>query len=108
MSISVAAPDDSAAVGRLVGLDAGTAEGIRVAQVIARDERPGVLVAEVGGSVVAALELDSGRAFGDPFRHTRAAIAQLREHARRVEAPRGRERRLGAGLLRPQPRRAWQ
>jgi hypothetical protein len=106
VSIRLAQPSDSAAVGRVAGLDAGTAEGVRVAAVVDSGERPGVLLAEIDGSPIAALDLSggAGRAYGDPFRRSAAAITQLRARARQLGAG-GRARRLWSTLLRPEPRR---
>lgn len=110
-SIRLARPGDSASVGRLVSLDAGTAEGVRVAGLVDSAEQPGILIAESDGSPVAALDLGedggAGRAYGDPFRRSDAAVAELRARARRLEVgPGGRARRLWTTLSRPQPRRA--
>ena len=51
-----------------------------------------VLVAEIGGSIVAALALSSGAVAADPFRRTTCAVDLLRLRARQLERPRGRVR----------------
>jgi hypothetical protein len=68
----------------------------------------GALVAEVSGTIVAALPLGGGRAFADPFRHTSDLVALLEARAAQVE----RERRAAAsehrgvlGWLHPAARR---
>jgi hypothetical protein len=44
-----------------------------------------VLVAEVNGSIVAALPLDGHRSFADPFRHTDDLVALLEARARQLK-----------------------
>lgn len=44
------------------------------------------LVAEVAGSVVAAMSLSSGVVVADPFRHTADAVAMLRLRSHQVSA----------------------
>jgi len=46
------------------------------------------LVAEVHGTIHAALPLDGGRAFSDPFRHTADLIALLEARAAQLERER--------------------
>jgi hypothetical protein len=53
------------------------------------------LVAEVEGSIRAALPLDGSPAFGDPFRRTADLVALLRARADQIAAGRPRHRRLG-------------
>jgi hypothetical protein len=57
-----------------------------------------VLVAEVGGEIVAALEVATGRAIADPFTPTADLVALLEVRAARL---RGRHQRMprGPGLL---------
>ena len=57
--------EDALALGRLAQLDATLYDGSEV------------LLAELGGELVAALPLDGGRAFADPFRHTAELVALL-------------------------------
>ena len=47
-----------------------------------------LLVAEVDGSLVAALSIDTGAAIADPFEHTAAIVDSLRAQARESRAPR--------------------
>ena len=85
--IRAARPDDRPALAALAELDA------------ARPPLGAALVAEVGGAIRAALPLDGGRAFSDPFVRTRDLIALLEARAgqlaSRSEAP------LGARWLAP-------
>ncbi|MEX2196105.1 MAG: hypothetical protein WD844_12535 [Thermoleophilaceae bacterium] len=93
VTIRRSAPADTRAVERLAALDsAGTPEGELV-------------LAEIGGYLVAAVPLDGGRAVADPFRPTLEIVrllelraAQLREG--RERAVKGRASRRSA-LMRP-------
>jgi hypothetical protein len=66
---------DAQAVRRLAALDC------------ARALRGDVLVALEARVVVAAVEVDGGRAVADPFRSTAGAVALLRLRAAQVAAP---------------------
>ena len=57
------------------------------------------LVAEVDGSILAALPLDGGRAIGDPFSETAHLVELLESHASALNgaAPRPETRGAGAG-----------
>jgi hypothetical protein len=46
-----------------------------------------VLVAEVGGELWAAIEIDSGTAIADPFRPSGEVVELLRLHARGSQRP---------------------
>ena len=61
-----------------------------------------VLVAEVGGTTVAALSLDDHRVVADPFAHTSDVSELLRDYAARVSGD-SRARRSAWSLL-PQRR----
>jgi hypothetical protein len=79
--IRAARPDDGLALAALAVLD---------------DMEPpmgDVLVAEVGGSIRAALPLDGSCAFADPFRRTADLVALLKARAAQLGAGR-RQRRL--------------
>lgn len=52
------------------------------------------LVAEVDGSIRAALPLDGGRAIADPFRRTRDLVALLEARASQLDDHHGRRHRL--------------
>src|SRR2546429_9453892 len=54
---------------------------------------PEILVAEVGGAIVAALALTSGTVAADPFRRTSAAVGLLRPRAEQLGHT-ARQRRL--------------
>jgi hypothetical protein len=82
LTIRRAGESDSSALSDLAGLDS------------ARPLRGDVLVAEAENGAVAALEVDSGRAVADPFRHSEPAVDMLRMRADqlRARAPRARGR----------------
>jgi hypothetical protein len=88
--IRVAGASDEAALARLAALDA------------ARPLHGGILVAESGGVVLAALSLDDGRAVADPFLPTAGHVALLRTRADLLRHGHSRRRlwRLG-GSRRP-------
>ena len=66
---------DLAALDRLAALDSGSAP------------TGDVLVAEVGGELWAAVEIDSGAAIADPFRPSADLVELLRLHARGERRP---------------------
>jgi hypothetical protein len=74
VTLRYAFPDDSAAVFRLAALDSAEAPTGQL------------LVAEVGGELVAALSLIDGGVIADPFRRTLALVALLRERAAQLNA----------------------
>ena len=78
MTIRYAGSADAQAVSQLAELDD--------AQLPDRE----VLVAEIGGSIVAALAVSSGAVAADPFRRTACAVDLLRLRARQLDRPRGR------------------
>jgi len=96
LTIRRAVPADAPAIARLAALDS------------ARAPEGEVLVAEVGGEIVAALDVDEGRAVADPFKPTADVVRLLELRAaslRDGRAGAGRDRRgRGLGVLRPQPR----
>jgi hypothetical protein len=57
------------------------------------------LVAEVDGSIQAALPLGGGRAIADPFRRTSDLIALLEERASQIRRESGRGHRLALRRL---------
>jgi hypothetical protein len=72
VTIRVAVPGDRRGLARLAELDS--------------QERPSgyVLVAEVGGELVAALPVSGGPAVADPFRHTAQVVALLEMRAQQL------------------------
>jgi hypothetical protein len=76
LTIRLAGPADTAALGRLAQLDSAPAP-----------KPVPMLVAEVGGELRAALPLDGGRAIADPFRPTAELVAILAERARQLAPP---------------------
>jgi hypothetical protein len=57
------------------------------------------LIAEVGGEMWAAVEIASGAAIADPFRHSGDLVELLRRHARGLHGGSTAERRRLARLL---------
>lgn len=96
--IRAATPADSAALVRLGALDGNRSAGQLLADAAADHA---VLVAEVDGSLEAAVALDGGLAVADPFRPTALDLQLLSIRARQLggDVPRRRGRRLG--LLHP-------
>jgi hypothetical protein len=92
--IRAATPGDSAALVRLGALDGNRSAGQLLADAAADHA---VLVAEVDGSVEAALALDGGLAIADPFRATALDLQLLSIRARQLggDVPRRRAHRLG-------------
>ena len=82
LTIREATSNDDGALSDLAGLDS------------AAPLHGDVLVAEAENGPVAALEVESGRAVADPFRHTDPAVGMLRLRADqlRTRAPRARKR----------------
>jgi hypothetical protein len=76
----------------------------RLAELDSADVPAGeLLVAESDGTVIAALDADSGVAIADPFRPTSDVVALLELRAKRLRG--GGRRTLGERLgLRPAPR----
>lgn len=104
--IRLARPEDASSLSRLGQLDGDSARGERFASLAEGPE--GVLVAEVGGSLVAALEQGTRKGLADPFRRSAPAMEllqlrseQLRGHAAsatgRLAALRGHLRARHAG-----------
>ena len=81
VTIRYAGGADADAVSRLAELDGELITG------------PEILVAEVGGAIVAELALTSGTVAADPFRRTSAAVGLLRLRAEQLGQT-GRQRRL--------------
>ena len=65
----------------------------------ARAPRGRVLLAELRGSVVAAISLESGELFADPFVSTADVVKDLRAKAAAVRLPDDRETGRGADSL---------
>jgi len=89
--IRPARPDDELALIRLAALDSAPAP------------RGQVLVAITDGEIVAALDLDSGRAIADPFRPTADLVELLRTRAQTLGDRGSDDRRRRLSLRRPTP-----
>jgi hypothetical protein len=92
--IRAATPADSAALVRLGALDDNRSAGQLLADAAADHA---VLVAEVDGSLEAAVALDGGLAIADPFRPTALDLQLLAIRARQLggDVPRRAGHRLG-------------
>lgn len=86
-TIRRAGDHDGFAIHRLAALDSTTAPS------------GDVLLAEVGGELWAAVEVDSGTAVADPFRPSGELVDLLRVHAESLRAEHRPERRSLARLL---------
>jgi hypothetical protein len=97
--IRAATPADAAALVRLGTLDGNRSAGELLADAAADHA---VLVAEVDGSLEAALALDGGIAVADPFRPSALDLQLLSIRARQLggDAPRRRGHRFGVLHLR--------
>jgi len=82
---AVVADDD--AVARLAALDS------------ASPPTGDILLAELGGELWAAIEIDSGKAIADPFRPSGELADLLRLHAATARREAGRDRRTLGDLL---------
>jgi hypothetical protein len=91
--IRLARPDDEPAIERLAELDS------------ARVPTGDIIVAEVRGSVWAALSLADFHAVADPFRPTGELVFLLAERGRQLVRQEERSRRGGRGLSRRLGRR---
>ena len=97
--IRAATPADAASLVRLGALDSNRSAGELLADAAADHA---VLVAEVDGSIEAALALDGGLAVADPFRPSALDLQLLAMRSRQLggDAPRRRGHRLGVLHLR--------
>src|SRR5207248_67036 len=97
VAIRAAEAADVYALERLAALDTAPLAAVELAE---QAPAGGVLVAESGGRIVAALALKDGLAVADPLAHTAAIVRLLRVRASQLARAR-RPRRFGLGALRP-------
>lgn len=90
---------DATSLARLAELDSASREAGRLVE-LARSRQGAVLVAEVGGAVVAALDRSRDLLVADPFRDTSAATELLRLRARQLRGDDGRSVPRLRGALR--------
>jgi hypothetical protein len=95
VTVRAAAGADASALERLASLDTAPVAALELSE---QAHAGGILVAESGGRVLAALRLSDGLAIADPFVRSASLVKLLRQHA--GELARGR-RRTGFALLRP-------
>jgi hypothetical protein len=74
LTIRMAVPADARALGRLAQLDSASPP-----------KAVPILVAEVGGDLMAALPLDGGRAIANPFRRTAELVTMLAARSRQLQ-----------------------
>jgi hypothetical protein len=91
IQIRPARADDEAALRRLAALDS------------AAPLHGDILVADIGGELLAALSPYDGRAIADPFRMTADLVELLRTRARLMGIPGSESRRRWHSLRRPSP-----
>ncbi len=96
--IRAATPADAAALVHLGALDGNRSAGELLAAAAADHA---VLVAEVDGSLEAALALDGGLAIADPFRRTALDLQLLSIRARQLGGDVPRRRGHSLGVLHP-------
>ena len=94
VTVRASAAQDASALERLAARDTAPAAAGELSE---QAHAGGILVAESGGRVLAALRLSDGLAIADPFVRSPSLVKLLRRHA----AALARERRTGFALLRP-------
>jgi hypothetical protein len=92
LSIRMAVSADAEPLGRLAQLDSAPPPAAVP-----------MLVAEIGGELLAALPLDGGPAIADPFRRTAELVAILAERRRQLAPPPRRAARRWRLLRAPRP-----
>jgi hypothetical protein len=98
VAIRVAEAADASALERLAALDTAPIAALELAE---EAHGGGVLVADSGGRVLAALRLSDGLAVADPFVRTAALVSLLRARARELAREGRRPRRFALPVLRP-------
>lgn len=97
VSIRAAEAADASALERLAAVDSAPVAAVELAE---EAHAGGVLVAESGGRILAALRLSDGLAIADPFVRTASLVRLLRARAADLARERRRPRR-GLAILRP-------
>jgi hypothetical protein len=88
VAIRAAGPADAAALAALAETDSAPAAAVRRFSRLAADPHDGtVLVADVDGHPVAALDVARDRAVADPFEPTARIVELLRLRARQLATP---------------------
>ena len=94
VAIRVAGPGDAGSLSDLAQIDSSPLAAGRLAR-LATDPTAGtVLVADVDGHPMAALDVERDRAVADPFEPTASLVALLRERAKQLARTGPRPRRL--------------
>jgi hypothetical protein len=91
VAIRPARPKDAGALAELAEVDGASAAAARLAQLAADPSEGTVLVADVDGHPVAALDVARNSAVADPFERTASLVELLRLRARQIAGvpPRG-------------------
>jgi hypothetical protein len=89
VAIRLARPADAPALARLAALDDQPEQAERLARLAGEPWAGGVLVAEAGGSVAAALAVADGVVVADPFRRTALLVDLLRLRAEQLTGRHG-------------------
>ncbi len=94
VAIRVARPADAHALSNLAEIDSAPLAAERLARLAADPTGGTVLVADVDGHALAALDVDRDRAVADPFEPTASLVELLRERAKGLARTGARSRRL--------------
>jgi len=94
LSIRAARPDDAPMLSNLALLDSAPLAAERLSRLAADPAAGTILVADVDGHAVAALDVERDSAVADPFEPTLSPVEMLRMRARQLAAAGPRARRL--------------
>jgi hypothetical protein len=90
VAIRAAGPDDAAILSNLAQIDSAPLAAERLSRLAADPAAGTVLVADLDGHPVAALDVDRDCAVADPFEPTASLVAMLRLRARQLTGTRTR------------------
>jgi hypothetical protein len=94
VAIRAARPDDAVALSTLAQVDSAPLAAERLSRLAADPAAGTVLVADVDGQPLAALDVDRDSAVADPFEPTASLVAMLRVRARQLAGSRSGAHRL--------------
>jgi hypothetical protein len=94
VAIRAARPDDAAVLSNLAQIDSAPLAAERLSRLAADPAAGTVLVADVDGHPLAALDVDRDSAVADPFEPTASLVAMLRVRARQLAGSASRTHRL--------------
>ncbi len=84
VAIRAAGPDDAAVLSNLAQIDSAPLAAERLSRLAADPAAGTVLVADVDGQPLAALDVDRDSVVADPFEPTASLVAMLRVRARQL------------------------